>query len=80
MNEILYYNGSFIHLLELYGEHRYSDIWTYNQAWASGVRQWNAGNWDEAAKFLGRLRQEILHIHYDLLPEDPMWLFPKKGG
>jgi hypothetical protein len=61
-------------LLELYGEHRYSDIWTYNQAWAAGIRDWDRGNWESAAMFFGKLRQELLQIHKNLYPEDTRWM------
>ncbi len=60
-------------LLTLYGEHRYSEVWTFNQAWASGVRLWDSGNHDEASPLFGRLRQEMLQIHMDLYPEDARW-------
>lgn len=74
MADILYWNGKMSDLLKLHGDEKYSDIWTYNQAWASGERQWNIGNWEEAAKFLGRLRQELYQLHLNLYPEDPLWL------
>lgn len=73
MDSILYWNGNMTDLLTLYGTERYSDIWTYRQAWASGVRQWQAGNHYDASLLFGKLRQELLHIHHDLYPEDSLW-------
>lgn len=68
--------GPTAELLELYGSEQYSPVWTYRQAWASGVRQWDAGDMDSAIALFSRVRHDLLQIHHDLYPEDSRW----KGG
>ena len=67
-------------LLELYGSMRFSSIWTYNQAWASATRQLEAGNRTDASAMFGNLRQQMLQIHLDLYPEDPLWNIEKEDS